>query len=217
MVIYAGNERGDIVATRLSPSELATLCGEAQGPVPCQRRPNHNPYRHVRVKLTPQNANISLRAAFRAQRQETAGKQEMEVAGGCDASRFVMSEANICASGIITSTACIVENWRHVLWLRYFRQGFHSPRRNLTAFVSPTRFDDRLTRDGVTIDGDTYNFAVPSSNFHTAWRAHSAAVSSVSWIDSPASLLSTSADGLAKIWTPDGNTLLGQVGVTLYR
>lgn len=82
---------------------------------------------------------------------------------------------------------------------------------------SPTRFDNRPTKDGLTTGGDTYNFAVPSSNFHTAWRAHSAAVSSVSWIDSPASLLSTSADGLAKIWTPDGNTLLGQVGVTLYR
>lgn len=91
-VIYAGNERGDILAIHLSPSELATLCGEETGPVPCQRRANHNPYRHVRVKLTPQTAYISLRAACRAQRQEDAGKQGMGTAGGCDVSRFVASE-----------------------------------------------------------------------------------------------------------------------------
>lgn len=60
--------------------------------------------------------------------------------------------------------------------------------------------------------GGRYNFAVPSSSFHVAWRGHSAAVSSLSWIKSPPSLLSSSADGLAKIWTADGSALLGQVG-----
>lgn len=55
-------------------------------------------------------------------------------------------------------------------------------------------------------------FAVSSTVFHISWRAHSAAVSSVSWIDSPPSLLSASADGLARIWTPNGENLLGEVG-----
>ncbi|CAM9150457.1 unnamed protein product, partial [Hapterophycus canaliculatus] len=58
-----------------------------------------------------------------------------------------------------------------------------------------------------------YNFAVPSSQFHVAWSAHSAAVSSLSWIDSPPSLLSSSADGLAKIWKPDGSVMLGQLDI----
>lgn len=59
-----------------------------------------------------------------------------------------------------------------------------------------------------------YKFAVPSSAFTLGWVAHAAAVSSVSWIDSPQSLLSSSADGLAKIWAPDGSTQLGQVSMT---
>lgn len=59
--------------------------------------------------------------------------------------------------------------------------------------------------------GGGYNFAVPSSSFQVAWRGHSAAVSSLAWIHSPPSLLSSSADGLAKIWTADGSALLGQV------
>ena len=59
----------------------------------------------------------------------------------------------------------------------------------------------------------TYKFAVPSSGFHISWEAHSSAISNVSWIDSPPSLLSASTDGVAKIWAPDGSCLLGQVGV----
>lgn len=70
----------------------------------------------------------------------------------------------------------------------------------------------RGRQNGPTRDaGGAYNFAVPSSSFHVAWRGHSAAVSSLSWIHSPPSLLSSSADGLAKIWTADGSALLGQV------
>lgn len=72
-VIYVGNERGDILAAHLSPSELAELSSDARGPVPCQRRSNHNPYRAVRVKLTPQKASVSFQSACRAQRQAVAG------------------------------------------------------------------------------------------------------------------------------------------------
>lgn len=76
---------------------------------------------------------------------------------------------------------------------------------------------ERRTREGSTTVGGKYLFAVPSSSFKVAWAAHSAAISSVSWIESPPSLLSASADGLARIWTPDGNTLLGQVSSTFRR
>lgn len=70
----------------------------------------------------------------------------------------------------------------------------------------------RHAQNGVAKDAaGGYNFAVPSSGFHKAWQGHSAAVSSLSWIDSPPSLLSSSADGLAKIWKPDGSGILGQV------
>lgn len=71
-VVYVGNGRGDIVAAHLSRAELVELSGDANGPVPCQRRPNHNPYRAVRVELTQQAAHISLQAACRAQRQAAA-------------------------------------------------------------------------------------------------------------------------------------------------
>lgn len=67
--IYAGNEYGDIVALHLSSSELTALTEDKRGPVACQRRANHNPYRAVRVKLTTRQAEISLRAAYRAQRK----------------------------------------------------------------------------------------------------------------------------------------------------
>lgn len=66
------------------------------------------------------------------------------------------------------------------------------------------------------VAGGGYNFAVPSSSFHVAWKGHSAAVSSLSWIHSPPSLLSSSADGLAKIWTADGHALLGQARLKLF-
>lgn len=69
MIMYCGNERGDILVANLSPSELAELSGDAKGPVPCQRRTNHNPYRAVRVALSPQNAMISFKSACRAQRK----------------------------------------------------------------------------------------------------------------------------------------------------
>lgn len=72
-VIYVGNRSGDIVAAHLSLAELATLSGDSKGPVPCQRRTNHNPYRAVRVELTPQASQMSLQAACRAQRQAAVG------------------------------------------------------------------------------------------------------------------------------------------------
>eukprot|EP00752_Nemacystus_decipiens_P009657 g8628.t1 len=68
-VVYAGNGSGDIIAAYLSRAELAELSGHANGPVPCQRRPNHNPYRAVRVELSQQAAHISFQAACRAQRK----------------------------------------------------------------------------------------------------------------------------------------------------
>lgn len=72
-MIYVGNGSGDIVAAHLSPTELAELSGVAKGPVPCQRRPNHNPYRAVRVELTPQTARFSLQVACRAQKKAAVG------------------------------------------------------------------------------------------------------------------------------------------------
>lgn len=146
------------------------------------------------------------------------------MAGRCDTSRFVMSETIIYASRA-TGWCCLRASSRtgHTSFgFGIVIKGFTlhaaiSRHSSLPLSPFPTRFDNRPSRDGVTTAGDTYNFGVPSSNFHMAWRAHSGAISSVSWIDSPASLLSTSADGLAKIWSPDGNILLGQVGVTLHR
>lgn len=67
VVIYVGNARGDILAAHLSLSDLAALSGDSQGPVPCQRRANHNPNRAVRFKLTARAANSSLRDARHAQ------------------------------------------------------------------------------------------------------------------------------------------------------
>lgn len=85
-LIYVGNGNGDIVAAHLSPTELAELSGDAKGPVPSQRRPNHNPYRAVRVELTPQVARLSLQAACHAQKQAAAGGNgEAGVAGGVHA------------------------------------------------------------------------------------------------------------------------------------
>lgn len=72
MTVYSGNESGDIVAVHISPPELTALSGEAGGPVPCQRSANHNPYRAVRVRLTPHKANTSWQTACRAQRQASA-------------------------------------------------------------------------------------------------------------------------------------------------
>lgn len=71
-MVYVGNGSGDIVAAHLSRAELAELSGHATGPVPCQRRPNHNPYRAVRVELSQQTADISFQAACRAQRMAAA-------------------------------------------------------------------------------------------------------------------------------------------------
>lgn len=68
-MVYVGNASGDIIAAHLSRAELAMLSGDANGPVPCQRRANHNPYRAVRVELTQDAAHISLQVACRAQRQ----------------------------------------------------------------------------------------------------------------------------------------------------
>ncbi|CAB1110919.1 unnamed protein product [Ectocarpus sp. CCAP 1310/34] len=160
-LIYVGNGNGDIVAAHLSPTELAELSGPAKGPVPCQRRPNHNPYRAVRVELTPQVARFSLQAACRVQKQAAAGGNgEAGVAGGVHADM-------------------------------------------------PRRRQKGSSSDGVGPN----NFAVPSSGFHSAWVAHSGAVTSISWIKSPPSLLSSSADGLAKIWKPDGSAMLGQASL----
>lgn len=72
-IIYVGNGSGDIVAAHLSLTELAELSGDSKGPVPCQRRANHNPYRAVRVELTPHASRISLQTACRAQRQAAVG------------------------------------------------------------------------------------------------------------------------------------------------
>ncbi len=76
--VYVGNGSGDVVVAYLSAAELAELSGDANGPVPCQRRANHNPYRAVRVELTQQAAKISLQVACRAQRKAAAraGAQE---------------------------------------------------------------------------------------------------------------------------------------------
>lgn len=71
-MVYVGNGSGDIVAAHLTRAELAKLSGDANGPVPCQRRPNHNPYRAVRMELTPQASNISIQAARRTQRRAAA-------------------------------------------------------------------------------------------------------------------------------------------------
>lgn len=60
------------MAAHLSRAELAELSGEANGPVASQRRPNHNPYRAVRVELSQQAASISFQAACRAQRKAAA-------------------------------------------------------------------------------------------------------------------------------------------------
>ena len=68
-MVYVGNGSGDIVAAYLSRAELAELSGHAKGPVPCQRRANHNPYRAVRMELSQQAAHISFQAACRAQRK----------------------------------------------------------------------------------------------------------------------------------------------------
>lgn len=79
--------------------------------------------------------------------------------------------------------------------------------------MSPISFPRRRQK-GSSSDGvGAYNFAVPSSGFHSAWAAHSGAVTSISWIQSPPSLLSSSADGLAKIWKPDGSAMLGQASL----
>ncbi|CAM9705457.1 unnamed protein product, partial [Ectocarpus sp. 4 AP-2014] len=160
-LIYVGNGNGDIVVAHLSPTELAELSGAAKGPVPCQRRPNHNPYRAVRVELTPQVARFSLQAACRAQKQAAAGEN-----GGAGVAGGVRADM-------------------------------------------PRRRQKGSSSDGV----GPYNFAVPSSGFHSAWAAHSGAVTSISWIQSPPSLLSSSADGLAKIWKPDGSAMLGQLDI----
>ncbi|CAM9206262.1 unnamed protein product [Scytosiphon promiscuus] len=164
-VLYAGNGSGDVVVAHLSPNELAELSGDAGGPVPCQRRDNHNPYRAVRVKLTPQAARISFQAACRAQGRAVGRTQ-----------RTAVPQKRVFPS----------------LLSSFPRNG---PKR------SPSD-----PRGG-------FNFAVPSSQFQAAWAAHSAAVSSLSWIDSPPSLLSSSADGLAKIWNPDGTAILGQLDI----
>eukprot|EP00904_Undaria_pinnatifida_P002793 jgi/Undpi1/12514/HiC_scaffold_6.g02183.m1 len=70
-----------------------------------------------------------------------------------------------------------------------------------------------IEKDRPASSAERYNFTVPSKGFKLAWAAHSAAVSSVWWIASPPSLLSASSDGLAKIWAPDGGTLLGQLDI----
>ena len=57
------------------------LSGAAKGPVPCQRRINHNPNRAVRFKLTPQVANNSLREARRTQEALVAGVWGSAAAG----------------------------------------------------------------------------------------------------------------------------------------
>ncbi|CAM9375604.1 unnamed protein product, partial [Ectocarpus fasciculatus] len=155
-VIYVGNGSGDIVAAHLSPTELAELSGAAKGPVSSQRPPTYNPYRAVRVKLTPQAARFSLQTACRA--------QKMAAAGGNGA-------AGLAA-------------------------GVHGDK--------PRRRQEGSSSDSL----GGYNFAVPSSGFHSAWAAHSGAVTNISWIHSPPSLLSSSADGLAKIWKPDGSAML---------
>lgn len=69
-MVYVGNGSGDIVAAHLSRAELAELSGAANGPVPCQPRPNHN--RAVRVELSQHAAHVSFEAACRAQRKAAA-------------------------------------------------------------------------------------------------------------------------------------------------
>eukprot|EP00903_Cladosiphon_okamuranus_P012920 g12063.t1 len=157
-VVYVGNGSGDIVAAHLSRAELAELSGDAKGPVPCQRRPNYNPYRAVRVELRRHAAHVSLQAACSAQRKAAAKAGT----GGAQTTK----------------------------------------QRHGSKHKGPTRDP-----------GGGYNFAVPSASFHLAWRGHSAAVSSLSWIRSPPSLLSSSADGLAKIWVADGSAQLGQLDI----
>lgn len=71
-MVYVGNGSGDVIAAHLSRAELAELSGHANGPVSCQRRSNHNPYRAVRVELSQQAAHISFQAACRAQRKVAA-------------------------------------------------------------------------------------------------------------------------------------------------
>lgn len=71
MVLYVGNERGDIIVAHLTHSELAALSGEDGGCLPCQRGTNHNPYRTVHVKLAPYEAKMSLHTAVRKQRLAT--------------------------------------------------------------------------------------------------------------------------------------------------
>lgn len=125
-IIYAGNERGNIVAAYLTTGELTALTGDAQGPLSCQRRANHNPYRAVRVALAPQQASISLRAAYRAQRKAAitmaaaTGSRGLRHGGARSALRYG-NEKHLMLLG----TSLVYTTW-HLYLYTHIREPFTS-------------------------------------------------------------------------------------------